>query len=173
MSVSGVVIASMMSVLANSNESVDKYIASMPPETITTTVRPPAETVEVIQQGTTSGAGSSATPQAAEETPEVDNSNSPTPGNIPGVSQEDEARFDRLAFCESTNNWSINTGNGFHGGLQFLPSTWDSFKPGTSAANIPYAYQATREQQIEVAKKVQLSQGWGAWPACSAKYGYI
>ena len=35
----------------------------------------------------------------------------------------------------------------------------------------PYAYQASREQQITVAERVLASQGWGAWPACSAKLG--
>ena len=32
--------------------------------------------------------------------------------------------WDALAQCEATGNWSINTGNGFSGGLQFTPSTW-------------------------------------------------
>ncbi|MGA4560634.1 transglycosylase family protein, partial [Uniformispora flossi] len=31
--------------------------------------------------------------------------------------------WDKVAACESTNNWSINTGNGFYGGLQFTNST--------------------------------------------------
>jgi hypothetical protein len=34
-----------------------------------------------------------------------------------------------LASCvfehESTDDWTINTGNGFMGGFQFEPSTWD------------------------------------------------
>ena len=63
---------------------------------------------------------------------------------------------------------SINTGNGFSGGLQFTPSTWASFG-GTEYA--PEAWQASREQQIAVAQKVQAAQGWGAWPACTAKLG--
>src|SRR5437660_8902945 len=33
--------------------------------------------------------------------------------------------WDRLAQCESSGNWAINSGNGFFGGLQFLPATWD------------------------------------------------
>ncbi|RNE48581.1 resuscitation-promoting factor [Corynebacterium alimapuense] len=76
--------------------------------------------------------------------------------------------WDTLAQCESGGNWSINTGNGFHGGLQFSPSTWSAYGGGDYA---PYAYQATREQQIAVASKVQAGQGWGAWPACTAKMG--
>ena len=76
--------------------------------------------------------------------------------------------WDRLAQCESGGNWSINTGNGFSGGLQFTKSTWLAFGGGKYA---PVAHQATREQQIDIAKKVQAGQGWGAWPACTSKLG--
>lgn len=81
---------------------------------------------------------------------------------------EAEGVWDQLAQCESGGNWSINTGNGYQGGLQFSPSTWAAYG-GTEYA--PTADQATREQQIAVAKKVQASQGWGAWPACTASMG--
>jgi hypothetical protein len=79
------------------------------------------------------------------------------------------AKWDRLARCESTSNWDANTGNGFKGGLQFTDSTWRAYggKKYAHSAN-----QASREQQIEVAKKVQQSQGWEAWPSCSRKLGY-
>ncbi|AQQ14762.1 Resuscitation-promoting factor Rpf2 precursor [Corynebacterium glaucum] len=76
--------------------------------------------------------------------------------------------WDSLAQCESGGNWSINTGNGYHGGLQFSASTWAAYG-GTQYA--PTADQATREQQIAVAQRTQASQGWGAWPACTAKLG--
>lgn len=76
--------------------------------------------------------------------------------------------WDTIAQCESGGNWAIDTGNGFQGGLQFTPSTWAGFG-GTAYA--PSANQATREQQIAVAEKVQAAQGWGAWPACTAKLG--
>ncbi|QNE89221.1 transglycosylase family protein [Corynebacterium incognita] len=76
--------------------------------------------------------------------------------------------WDSLAQCESGGDWSINTGNGFSGGLQFTPSTWAGFG-GTAYA--PSAHMATREQQIAVASKVQAAQGWGAWPACTASLG--
>ena len=76
--------------------------------------------------------------------------------------------WDALAQCEATGDWSINTGNGFSGGLQFTPSTWAAFG-GTEYA--PQAWQASREQQIAVAQKVQAAQGWGAWPACTSKLG--
>ncbi|WP_304502042.1 resuscitation-promoting factor [Brachybacterium sp. FME24] len=76
--------------------------------------------------------------------------------------------WDRLAQCESGGDWSINTGNGFSGGLQFTKSTWLAFGGGDYA---PVAHQATREQQIVVAKKVQAGQGWGAWPSCTSQLG--
>jgi nucleoid-associated protein YgaU len=73
--------------------------------------------------------------------------------------------WDSLAQCESGGNWGINTGNGYAGGLQFSPSTWAAYGGTGSAAN------ASREQQIAVAERVQAGQGWGAWPACAAKLG--
>ena len=76
--------------------------------------------------------------------------------------------WDAIAQCESGGNWSINTGNGYYGGLQFSGSTWRAYG-GTKYA--PTANLATREQQIDIAKKVQAAQGWGAWPACTAKLG--
>jgi resuscitation-promoting factor RpfA len=79
----------------------------------------------------------------------------------------DPKAWDRLARCESGGNWRSNVGT-FDGGLQFLPTTWRSFG-GTQYA--PYAYQATREQQIAIAERVLASQGWRAWPACSRKLG--
>ncbi|MBO0829993.1 MAG: LysM peptidoglycan-binding domain-containing protein [Streptosporangiales bacterium] len=76
--------------------------------------------------------------------------------------------WDRLAQCESGGNWSINTGNGFYGGLQFTSSTWQAYG-GTRYAT--RADRASRSAQIAVAERVLAGQGWGAWPACSAKLG--
>ena len=76
--------------------------------------------------------------------------------------------WDAIAACESGGNWSINTGNGYHGGLQFNPGTWAAYG-GTAFA--PTADLATREQQIAIAERTQAAQGWGAWPACTARLG--
>ena len=76
--------------------------------------------------------------------------------------------WDRLAKCESGGNWSINTGNGYYGGLQFSRSTWQAYGGGQYA---PTADKASRSEQIAIAKKTQASQGWGAWPACTKKLG--
>jgi hypothetical protein len=76
--------------------------------------------------------------------------------------------WDKVAQCESGGRWNVNTGNGYHGGLQFAPSTWKGFGGGEFAAS---AHQATRAQQIVVAERVLAAQGWGAWPVCSRKAG--
>ncbi|MEU6299922.1 transglycosylase family protein [Streptomyces erythrochromogenes] len=73
------------------------------------------------------------------------------------------SEWDKVAQCESGGNWSINTGNGYYGGLQFSSSTWSSFG-GKSYA--PQANQASKAQQIAVAEKVLKKQGKGAWPHC-------
>lgn len=73
------------------------------------------------------------------------------------------AEWDAVAQCESGGNWSINTGNGYQGGLQFSPSTWAAYG-GTKYA--PSADKASKAQQIEIAEKVLAGQGKGAWPSC-------
>lgn len=76
--------------------------------------------------------------------------------------------WDRVAACESGGNWSINTGNGYYGGLQFSKSTWRAYG-GTAYA--PTANLATKAQQIAVAQRTLASQGPGAWPVCGRKAG--
>ncbi len=71
--------------------------------------------------------------------------------------------WDASAACESGNNWSTNTGNGYYGGLQFDAGTW------AEAGGLRYADRAdhaTREQQIAAASQLPLSR----WPVCGA-YG--
>ncbi|MEU6698854.1 transglycosylase family protein [Pseudonocardia sp. NPDC046786] len=92
---------------------------------------------------------------------------SPSAPSAPSVEQTDT--WDQLAHCESTGNWDADTGNGFTGGLQFTPSTWEEFGGTQYAAS---AHQASKSQQIAVAKKVQDQQGWKAWPACTKKLGW-
>ena len=75
--------------------------------------------------------------------------------------------WDQLARCESGGNWGINTGNGYYGGLQFTLSTWTA----NGGAGAPQ--DASREQQIAVAKNVQASQGWDAWPSCAKRLGLL
>jgi resuscitation-promoting factor RpfA len=74
-----------------------------------------------------------------------------------------DSEWDRVAACESGGNWGINTGNGYHGGLQFSQGTWAAHGGGEFATS---ANQATRDQQIAVAERVLATQGRGAWPVC-------
>jgi LysM repeat protein len=73
--------------------------------------------------------------------------------------------WDRLAQCEAGGNWSINTGNGYYGGLQFTLGSW------RAVGGSGYPHQASREEQIARGKMLQARQGWGAWPACTSKLG--
>ncbi|MEW2620630.1 transglycosylase family protein [Streptomyces sp. NPDC048106] len=73
------------------------------------------------------------------------------------------SQWDAVAQCEAGGNWSINTGNGYYGGLQFSASTWAAYG-GTAYAST--ADKATKPQQIAIAEKVLAAQGKGAWPVC-------
>lgn len=83
----------------------------------------------------------------------------------PTISADDDSVWDRLAQCESGGNWSINTGNGYYGGLQFSLSSW------RAVGGSGYPHENSRETQIEMGKRLQASGGWGHWPACSRKLG--
>ena len=87
---------------------------------------------------------------------------------IATASSAHASTWDGVAHCESTGNWSANTGNGFYGGLQFTQSTWAGFG-GLNYA--PRADLAGRAQQIAVAQRVLAGQGPGAWPVCSIRAG--
>ncbi|NEE58332.1 LysM peptidoglycan-binding domain-containing protein, partial [Streptomyces sp. SID8455] len=76
--------------------------------------------------------------------------------------------WEKVAACESSGNWAVNTGNGYYGGLQFSGPTWAAFG-GTQYA--PRADLATRDQQIAIAERVLDGQGPGAWPSCSVEAG--
>ncbi|MBO1332105.1 transglycosylase family protein [Streptomyces sp. VRA16 Mangrove soil] len=80
----------------------------------------------------------------------------------------DVGSWNKVAACESSDNWSINTGNGYYGGLQFTSSTWAAYG---GRAYAPRADLATKDQQIAVAEKVLAGQGPGAWPVCSQRAG--
>lgn len=77
----------------------------------------------------------------------------------------DSVNWDAIAQCESDGNWSINTGNGYYGGLQFSLATWR----GYGGSGMPH--NASRSEQIRIAEKVLDGQGIGAWPVCGARGG--
>ena len=71
--------------------------------------------------------------------------------------------WDEVAACESGGDWSINTGNGYYGGLQFSQQTWEGYGGTEYAAT---ADQASKSQQIAIGERVLEGQGAGAWPNC-------
>ena len=75
------------------------------------------------------------------------------------------AQFERLASCESGGNWSISTGNGYYGGLQFNLATW------RGVGMDGYPHQASKAQQIAAGQKLHSQRGWKPWPSCSRKLG--
>ena len=89
--------------------------------------------------------------------------------SAPGpASAATDRTWNRLAECESGGRWHINTGNGYYGGLQFSYNTWLAYGGAKYAGR---ADLASRQEQIAIAEKVLKGQGWGAWPACSARLG--
>jgi hypothetical protein len=78
--------------------------------------------------------------------------------------------WDAVAACESGGDWSINTGNGYYGGLQFSGSTWLAYGGGEFASR---ADLASRDEQITVAERVRADGGFGAWPSCAASLGLL
>ena len=76
--------------------------------------------------------------------------------------------WNRLAQCESSGRWHINTHNGYYGGLQISRPTWRGYG-GRHFAKLPN--HASRHQQIKVAERIRKHQGWDAWPTCSARIG--
>lgn len=85
--------------------------------------------------------------------------------SVPASANDGGVNWDAVAQCESGGNWSINTGNGYYGGLQFTQSTWTANGGTGNPAN------ASRDQQIAVAENVLRTQGIGAWPVCGARGG--
>nr|WP_268234569.1 transglycosylase family protein [Knoellia flava] len=73
--------------------------------------------------------------------------------------------WDRIAQCESGGNWSINTGNGYYGGLQFDIRTWLGAGGGDFASR---ADLASRAEQITVANRVYADRGLQPWGCAHA-----
>lgn len=90
------------------------------------------------------------------------NSQRPTPAPSGGVITGDV--WWSLALCESGGT-NANTGNGFYGYFQFMPSTWNGI--GYPGLPTDHGY----ETQRAAAQALQARSGWGQWPACSSKLG--
>ncbi|MER7757140.1 transglycosylase family protein, partial [Kitasatospora sp. NPDC097643] len=77
------------------------------------------------------------------------------------------ATWEKVAACESGNNWSINTHNTYYGGLQISLYNW-RYYGGVAYAARPDL--ATERQQILIAEKILADQGARAW-TCSPGTG--
>jgi hypothetical protein len=77
-----------------------------------------------------------------------------------------DASWDKLAGCESGGRWSLNSGNGYYGGIQFALGTWRSL----GGTGLPSDHP--REVQIAMGKKLWQTSGWGAWPGCTRRFGW-
>lgn len=83
---------------------------------------------------------------------------------VPDSAHADGVNWSAIAQCESGNDWSINTGNGYYGGLQFSEQTWLAEGGGRYAQ---YPNEASESEQIAVASHM----GLGNWPVCGARAG--
>ena len=86
-------------------------------------------------------------------------------GLLAGPASAADHDWSGVADCESDGNWSVNTGNGYYGGLQFSQGTWAGYG---GAQYAPRADLASPGEQIAVAERVLGGQGVGAWPVCGA-----
>ncbi|MBA3552163.1 MAG: transglycosylase family protein [Actinobacteria bacterium] len=117
-----------------------------------------ARAAELRQRAAAEAAAQEAAEEATQATVQQP---SYTPAPVPASSGAD---WYAIAACESGGNWSINTGNGFWGGLQFTPQTWFAYGGGPFSGSGPFPYSATT--QIAVAERVLDGQGPNAWPNC-------
>ena len=123
---------------------------------------------KIVLVGTKERPAPAPAPQPAPATSTSSGSTS-SGSSAPAPSVSSGSVWDSLARCESGGNWSINTGNGYYGGLQFSSGTWLAYGGGQYA---PTANLASREQQIAIATKVRDARGgYGDWPACASKLG--
>jgi hypothetical protein len=125
---------------------------------ITTTTTAPTTTTTAPTTTTTAPTTTTTEPEEVDPPPDSGSGQLGDPYYWPS--------WDTLAECESGGNWSINTGNGYYGGLQFSLSSWEAVG-GTG-----YPHEHPRETQIAMGIRLWESSGWGAWPACTAELGY-
>lgn len=71
-----------------------------------------------------------------------------------------DGKLERMARCESGGNWSINTHNGYHGGLQFDMQTWR----GVGGRGMPHQ-AGELEQKFRAVRLIKL-RGYAPWPVC-------
>jgi hypothetical protein len=139
-----------------------------PDDTTTTTVPPPPTT-------TTQPPPPPTTTTTQAPPPPVTTTQPPPPphpepeARSSGVGSGDpysDASWDRLAGCESGGDWSVNTGNGYYGGIQFSLSSW------RSVGGSGYPHENSRAEQIHRGQLLWEQGGWAHWPACTSSFGW-
>ena len=90
-----------------------------------------------------------------------------TPALLPTVAGADgdtlAKQMHRLRVCESSDNYRINTGNGYYGAYQFDLRTWH----GLGYSGRPD--KASKSHQDAATRKLHSQRGWQPWPACARK----
>jgi len=84
---------------------------------------------------------------------------------VAALSPERVQTWDSIAQCESSGDWSDDTGNGFYGGLQFTLESWQTVGGTGNPAD------ASEDEQIMRAQMLEHLQGWKAWPECATQLG--
>ena len=130
----------------------------------TTTEAPSTTAAPVVTVVRTTAPPTTAAPTTTQR-PTTTSTTAP-PGSGSG-DPDNPATWEALAQCESGGNWSLNTGNGYYGGLQFSLATWQS------VGGAGYPHQATKAEQILRGQILQARAGWGQWPHCANKLGFL
>jgi hypothetical protein len=126
---------------------------------VRTLVSAPVETTAPVATAPAPAAAPTAPPGTTTAPPPVA---VPSPTSGEGATAQD---FAELRQCESGDNYTEDTGNGFYGAYQFDAPTWaDLGFPGRPDQEPP-------AMQDQAAEELQARSGWGQWPACSAALG--
>lgn len=110
------------------------------------------------EAATTTAPASGASPSAT--VPDTDPSE-----YVASMSPQRVETFNSIAQCESSGDWSADTGNGFYGGLQFTLDSWQLVGGSGNPAD------TSQDEQIMRGSLLQTRQGWVAWPQCAAQLG--
>jgi hypothetical protein len=151
------------------------------PSTAVTTAAPTTTSTTLAPTATTEAPTTSEAPATSEtyqvqavQAPVVTNPPTTAPPPAPPATTaptygdpSDPATWERMAQCESGGNWSMNTGNGYYGGLQFSLATW------RNVGGAGYPHQASKAEQIKRGQVLQAQAGWGQWPHCARQLGYL
>lgn len=90
------------------------------------------------------------------------------PSLLPGSMAAADPSSDQwlaVRMCESTNNYKINTGNGYYGAYQFDLATW------RSVGGAGYPHQASAAEQDARALMLYRMRGWQPW-SCARILGF-